>query len=43
MVLVSRVAPRVDESAQNRAKNILIGYDGNEKASRLPGSNEIDR
>jgi hypothetical protein len=38
-----RVASRADESAQTRAKNILIGFDGNEKASRLPGSNEINR
>ena len=43
VVPVSRVAPSPEESAQIRAKNILIGYDGNEKASRLPGSNEIDR
>jgi hypothetical protein len=38
-----RVASSADESAQIRAKNILIGDDGNEKASRLPGSNEINR
>jgi len=40
---MSRVASSADESAQTRAKNFLIGYDGNEKANRLPGSNEISR
>jgi hypothetical protein len=34
---------QVPMRAPNRAKNILIGDDGNETASRLPGSNEITR
>jgi hypothetical protein len=38
-----RVASRPDESAQIRAKEHLIGDDGNETTNRLPGSNEINR